>query len=463
MNAFRLFSKMLLLLLLVAVQIHGIAGEYLTPPAFVKEAFSTGVPENTPPLSAGVERNEYLVLNLNQTIYLALQADPQIKSAVEGIYQAEADLTTAKLPPNPVMNTSNTLMPLNQSFNVNRQGGPPQFDLGVEYPIDWFVFGKRAAEMRAAQLGVEVAKAGVDETIRQRIAGAIAAFYDVLEAKNLQALAQEDFTELNALKDLTEKRVLIGGAGSIELDRVNLSLLSSQTELRAKQVALENALSRLKAFLGMQKSKKISVVGDLEIEHPVQVSDPEALIRLAEENRPDIAMLKRQIEQSVGNIELEETKAYPSVVTHLGVTRQFQKQAIGFPDQNSWGIGVDISLPVFDRNQGNIAKAKSVKKQNEYDLETQLIGLRSEIERTYAMYDASYLVLVNEADTKLKVSRVIRDKMKAAYALGGKSLFELLDAQRNYRETNRVHIMTLSNYWHSLYALNAAVGKQVLK
>jgi cobalt-zinc-cadmium efflux system outer membrane protein len=462
MNAFRFFPKMLLLLLLVAVQMHGLAGEYITAPEFVKDDFAGRAAEmhSVPEMSL---QSDYLALDLNKTIYLALQADPQIKSAVEGIYQAEADLTTAQLPPNPVMNVSNTLMPLNQSFNVNRQGGPPQFDLGMAYPIDWFVFGKRAAEMRAAQLGVEVAKASLNDTIRLRIAGAIAAFYDVLESENLLALAQEDFTELTALKELTEKRVLIGGAGSIELDRVNLSLLSSQTELRAKRVALENAMSRLKAFLGMQKNKSIHVAGSLEIDHPLPISDPERLIQIAEENRPDIAMLKRQIEQSVGNIELEETKAYPSVVTHLGVTRQFQKQAIGFPDQNSWGIGVDVSLPIFDRNQGNIAKAKSVKRQSELDLDTQLIELRSEIERNYHVYDASYLVLVNEADTKLGVSKLIRDKMKAAYALGGKSLFELLDAQRNYRETNRVHIMTLSNYWHSLYALNAAIGKQVLK
>lgn len=462
MQLLRLYARLLLLIMPMALQSPGFAEGYVVPPAFVKDGLSARLPDqHRSPLAA--EQLEDTALDLNKTIYLALQADPQIKSAVEGIYQAEADLVTAKLPPNPVMNVSNTLMPLNQSFNVNRQGGPPQFDLGVAYPIDWFVFGKRAAEMRAAQLGVEVARASVNDTIRLRIAGAIAAFYDVLEAQNLQALAQEDFTELAALKALTEKRVLIGGAGSIELDRVNLSLLSSQTELRAKRVAVENAISRLKAFLGMQKNKVIHVVGSLEIEHPQPISDPEHLIQMAEENRPDIAMLKRQIEQSVGNIELEEVKAYPSVVTHVGVTRQFQKEAIGFPDQNAWGIGVDVSLPVFDRNQGNIAKAKSFKRQSELDLDTQLIELRSEIERNYHIYDASYLVLVNEADTKLGVSKVIRDKMKAAYALGGKSLFELLDAQRNYRETNRVHIMTLSNYWHSLYALNAAIGKQVLK
>lgn len=462
MQLLRLYARLLLLIMPMALQSPGFAEGYVVPPAFVKDGLSARLPDqHHSPLAA--EQLEDTALDLNKTIYLALQADPQIKSAVEGIYQAEADLVTAKLPPNPVMNVSNTLMPLNQSFNVNRQGGPPQFDLGVAYPIDWFVFGKRAAEMRAAQLGVEVARASVNDTIRLRIAGAIAAFYDVLEAQNLQALAQEDFTELVALKALTEKRVLIGGAGSIELDRVNLSLLSSQTELRAKRVAVENAISRLKAFLGMQKNKVIHVVGSLEIDHPQPISDPEHLIQMAEENRPDIAMLKRQIEQSVGNIELEEVKAYPSVVTHVGVTRQFQKEAIGFPDQNAWGIGVDVSLPVFDRNQGNIAKAKSLKRQSELDLDTQLIELRSEIERNYHIYDASYLVLVNEADTKLGVSKVIRDKMKAAYALGGKSLFELLDAQRNYRETNRVHIMTLSNYWHSLYALNAAIGKQVLK
>lgn len=66
----------------------------------------------------------------------ALKADPTIRTALESIHQAEADLLTASLLPNPQVNTDIQLMPLGQTFTPTRQGGPPQFDFIVSMPID---------------------------------------------------------------------------------------------------------------------------------------------------------------------------------------------------------------------------------------------------------------------------------------------------------------------------------------
>jgi len=74
-----------------------------------------------------------------------------------------------------------------------------------------------------------------------------------------------------------------------------------------------------------------------------------------------------------------------------------------------------------------------------------------------------YRQLMENPDTPADVREYIRDKIRAAYELGGKPLIEVLDAQRAYRDTYRLHIASRSGYWHSLYALDVAVGKQVLK
>ncbi|HEY8096512.1 MAG TPA: TolC family protein, partial [Methylobacter sp.] len=64
---------------------------------------------------------------------------------------------------------------------------------------------------------------------------------------------------------------------------------------------------------------------------------------------------------------------------------------------------------------------------------------------------------------QLEAAKNVRDKINQAYALGGKTLIEVLDAQRVYLETYRMHITGRSNYWHSLYQLNAAIGKEILR
>lgn len=184
---------------------------------------------------------------------------------------------------------------------------------------------------------------------------------------------------------------------------------------------------------------------------------------LAEENRPDLITLRRQVVQAAANVQAEEKRAYPEITPWIGYTRQFQKKAIGFPDADSWGVGIKVTMPLFDRNQGNIAKTKSFWVQSKLNLTAQLVALRAEIDQAVQAYQAAYRILTTDNLGQLEAARNVRDKIRASYKLGGKSLIEVLDAQRTYRETYRLHIASRSGYWHSLYALNAAIGKQVLK
>ncbi|BBL69456.1 cytochrome c [Methylogaea oryzae] len=370
---------------------------------------------------------------------------------------------TAGLPPNPTLSTGGSLMPLNRRFTVTRQGGPPQFDAGAAFPIDWFLFGKRAAAVMAAEKSVDVAAAGFSDLVRQRIAGTISAFYDVLEAQATLQLAREDMNNLSELEKITANRVELGGVGTVELDRVRLSIFSSRREVRAREVALEGALSRLRAFLGYTDAAALKIQGSLDIAKLPQPLSSEAAFAVAEENRPDLIALRRQVTQAEANVQLEERKAYPEVTPRVGYTRQFQEKAVGFPDASSWGVGVDMSVPLFDRNQGNIAKARSIQTQSELNLNAQLVALRAEIDQAVKAYDSAYQVLTTDDPGQLDAARNVRDKIRAAYELGGKTLMEVLDAQRTYRETYRLHIAARSNYWHSFYGLNAALGKQVLR
>lgn len=419
-------------------------------------------PEPQPPASDETRIQEY-EFDLNAAIRRALDADPEIRAGLENLRQAEADLITAGLLPNPGFFTSGTLLPLDRSFTVKRQGGPPQFDAAITFPVDWFLFGKRAAAVMAAQKGIDVAAAGFANLLRERIAGTIAAFYDVLEAEATLKLAREDLDNLAELEKITANRVELGGVGTVELDRVRLSIFSSRREVRAREVAWQGALSRLRAFLGYARSVPLKIRGSLDI---VSLSAPlsvESAFALAEENRPDLIALKNRVAQAKAEVELQERKAYPQVTPRLGYTRQFQEKAIGFPDVNSWGVGVDMEVPLFDRNQGNILKAESARRQSELNLDAQAVALRAEIDQAVKAFESAYQVLTTDDPGQLEAARNVRDKIRAAYELGGKTLIEVLDAQRTYRETYRLHIAGRSNYWHSLHGLNAVLGKQVLR
>jgi cobalt-zinc-cadmium efflux system outer membrane protein len=403
-------------------------------------------------------------LTLDQAIHTALEADPKIQAGLEVINQAKADLWTASLSPNPQFSTSQTLLPLGRAFTPDRTGGPPQFDVGVSYPIDWFLFGKRAAAITSARLGVDVSAADFADLVRQGVAGTIAAFYDVCEAQALLELGREDLDNLKRVETITADRVALGGVGTIELDRIRLAVFDSQREVRNRETALTTALAQVRAFLGFTGvDPTFTVQGSLDTPTPAAPLAVEDALALAEQHRPDLLSLRRQLAKVEADLRVEQKRAYPEVTQTLGYTRQFQEKAAGVPDVNAWGVGVDVALPFFDRNQGNIAKAQSVRRQTSLTLRAQLVDLRAEVEQAVKEYQTAYVTVTTDDPAQLKVAANVRDKIRAAYELGGKPLIEVLDAQRAYRETYRLYITGRSQYWHSLYRLNAAIGRQVLR
>src|SRR5262249_9728657 len=109
-------------------------------------------------------------LTFDQIIGATLVADPKIRAGLETIQQANADLWTSSLVPNPTLLADGLLLPLRR-FTPDRTGGPPQTDVLVSYPIDWFLFGKRVAAMASASLGVRQAEFDYADLVRQRVLG----------------------------------------------------------------------------------------------------------------------------------------------------------------------------------------------------------------------------------------------------------------------------------------------------
>ncbi|CAH9018072.1 TolC family protein [Candidatus Nitrosacidococcus sp. I8] len=408
-------------------------------------------------------QKEFLVnlkgLTLDAVIERSLKHDPQIKAGLESINQAEAEAITAGLFPNPTFLTNQELMPLTHPYTPQHAGGPPQLNIAVEFPIDWFVFGKRAAAIIVAKKGVDVATANFYELIRERIYGAIFAFYDALEAQAMLALAQESLGNFTTVEQYILDRNKTVPSDNIRLERVRLSLFSSRQDVRDKKVKLTETISRLRVFLGIKNPTILTLAGDLEVHNPDPPISLEESIRIAKENRPDILAGQYEIEQTQAGIHFEKKQAYPEIIPYIGYNRQFQRKALGMPDANSWQAGFQLDIPLFDRNQGNIAKMESAHTRARLNLEAKILELQAEVEQALAAYQASYETITIEDPAKLKMAQNIRDRVH----IDTHTFMEVIDAQEVYLETYQIHINNLSNYWHTLYAFNATVGKQVLK
>ncbi len=401
-------------------------------------------------------------MTLEEAVLEALKCDPTLRAGAEAIRQAEADFETSRLPPNPTLTFNGAYLPL-RPFTAANPGGPPELDVIAGYPVDWFLFGKRAAAVGSAKLGVCVSTADYADLVRQRVSGAIAAFYDVLEARAMLDLAREDLAGQKRVEGITRQQVQFGGAGSIEIDRIRISVLGGEREVCGRETALVTAKAKLLAALGRRDlSATFDVKGSLEIPQAAAPPEAQEAIALAEENRPDIASLRRQIEKAQADIRVERTKAYPAITPSAGYTDQYQSSQ-GSPDAQSMSVSIVAGLPLFDRNQGNIHKAQSAATQAALNLQARLVQLHAEIQQAVAEFGSAKADATAIGPQQLRTARSVRDRTEAGFRAGGKTLLEVIDAENAYRDARRSYIMAQSTYWHALHRLNAAIGRQVLR
>lgn len=399
-------------------------------------------------------------MSFDEAVSATLLADPKIRAGLEAIHQANGDLLTSSLPPNPTLIVEGQYLPL-RPFTPQQPGGPSEFDVQVGYPIDWFLFGKRAAAMASARFGVRQSEADYADLIRQRVTATATAFYDVLEAKSLLELARQDADNLTRLQAATRKAVDAGGRPVVDLNRVRLDLLKSQQDLREAGCALDGAKAKLRAQLGRgDADPSFDVAGNLDAPLTAEPLPIEEAFALAQENRPDIQSLRVQVCKAQADAVVEQRKAYPQITPLFGFTRQFETP-LGSPDADSWVAQVSAPLPLFDRNQGNRAKAQSVAAQNCYNLQAGMVDLRAEIESVVCEFETACENAKSVAQEQLKLAAEVRNSIAKAYDVGGRPLIDVLDAERSYRDTYRLYISSRANYWRSVYKYNSAIGKQV--
>jgi cobalt-zinc-cadmium efflux system outer membrane protein len=383
----------------------------------------------------------------------------RVAAGVGRVRQAEGDLITSSLIPNPSLFADAQLIPLQQA-DIHNQLGPPQFDALVSFPIDWLLFGKRVAAVQAARLGVEASSAGHADVLRIQLAQTVDAFYEVLAAEEFLRLAKENHAELQALEEITRGLVATGKAGKADADRLRLATLEAFLEIHARDLALTAAKARLRPLIGRSAADPdFDVKGTLTVRAVVPPPKLEEAVALAEARRPDLASGRRAVAQASAAAELERRRARPQVAVQPGWSYQDQRHVTGFRNGSMFDIGIATTLPLTDRNQGNLLKARALAQERQIAYQGDRADALAEVETTLGEYeDAVEDVTRNNSPATLTAAYDLRAAMEAEFRRGDRKLVEVLSAQQAYRE-RVAHVAEFeANYWRKLNKLNAVVG-----
>ncbi len=392
-------------------------------------------------------------IDLDQAIQLALAHNHALKAAQTQIQQSQAQEITAGLRPNPELTWDALFIPFfsPDQFQSDYLNNITEFDAGIGYTIERG--HKRQARVRAARDQTTVARSVVSDAERGLTFNVAQSFVGVLLAKSNLQVAEQNLASFQETVNISEARYKAGAISEADLLKIKLQLLQFQMDVSAARLALAQSLASLRQLLGFDAvPTDYDVVGDLAYS-PLKLNQ-EDLQLLAMKQRPDLLAAQQGVTAAQSQYLLAKANGKRDFTTTMEYTR------VGAANNASFIFNIEI--PLFDRNQGEIARTHYAITQAKEGATAVSEAVMTDVANAYQGLKTSEKVVELYSSGYLKQARDSRDISEYAYKRGAASLLDYLDAERSYRATEYGYRQALANYMLSLEQVREAVGTRNL-
>src|SRR5579872_4548721 len=393
------------------------------------------------------------LITLDQAIDLALAHNHSLNATRTLILQNQAQEITANLRPNPTLGADSQFVPFfsPQDFSGTNLNEIQQFDVGLGY---LFERGhKRQRRLQAARDQTAVTRAQVTDAERTLAFNVGQQFVSVLLAESTLQFALQDLQGFQQTVDISETQLKAGYIGEGDYLKIKLQLLQFQTDVSSARLAKAQALVGLRELLGYNAvPANYDVVGDLAYQ-PLKANVEDLQMRAMRE-RPDFRAAELGITAAQSQIRLAQANAKVDVTGTYDFTH--------VSGENTASIFANFALPIFDRNQGEIARTKYALTQAQEQQQLASDTVLSDVANAYEAVKSNDEIVQLYTSGYLKQAQDSRDISEYAYKRGAASLLDFLDAERSYRSVQLAYRQALASYMTAVEQLKEAVGTRNL-
>ena len=354
---------------------------------------------------------------------------PALKVAGAEIKKSEAELRIARQYPNPEVEGL-----LSSQKGLESGTYATGYTIGLSQTIEWP--GRRGKKQEAARFGINSAQEKLTQEQINVRARCRELYYRVLADEHLVKIAAENLESAKTLLDIAEKRVRLGESRPIELVKARVEFFSLEREYDKAKGTLAGDRQVLRQFLGDALPADFALSVEAKVVEPVMPLKRWQEAALA--SHPLLAAQEAQVRQAESTLGAERQAWVPDVTVKVFHTRDV--------DLRATGGGLSIPLPLWNRKEGEVAKAAASKSQADselrllkQDLETRLASQYSLYETARRQVESFQTAILKEAAESLRVAQF-------SYEHGETSLLELLDSRRVYRGTEQDYYKALLDY-----------------
>jgi cobalt-zinc-cadmium efflux system outer membrane protein len=390
-------------------------------------------------------------LNWRQVREKFQAANPTLLAGQIGIAESKAMETTAYLRPNPgVTATIDQLDPFT---------GNPYRPIGLALPLVSFSYlhereHKRELRLESAQKATGIAVSQQTDLERTLLFSLRSAFVQVLQAKQVLALAKDNLDYFDKELTISRARFKDGDIAHVDLDRLELQRVQYESDFETASVNLRSAKIVLLTLLNDRTPlEQFDVTGSFESGNNLEALD--AFHTLALESRPDLKAAVQTIEKARTDYKL--AVANGSADPTFGV--DFARNP---PLTAYFGVSVSIPLRIFDRNQGEKERTRLDVAHAERMHDAALAQVFSDVDSAYVALVSTQNLLRTYKEKYLATSTRVRDTVSYSYLHGAAALVDFLDAQRDYRAVQVAYLNLTGTYLTAVGQLNLAVGREAI-
>lgn len=431
----------------------GAAGAQSTAPQNQPQGNTPGASQPAVSAQTLAQSPASVKISLDDAIQMALQHNHALLAARSTIQQNEAEEITANLRPNPVLLGDAEFLPVFEpdDFNSTFLSNTAEFDLGVSY---LFERGKkRQHRLQAAKDATAVTRSQVADNERTLTFNAAQDFTNVELAESTLELAQEDLTSFQNTVDISQSRYNAGDISEDDLLKIKLQMLQFQTDLSQARLARVQGLSDLRQLLGYE-----SVPADYDVagsfDYRPLMGNAEDFQMKAVQTRPDLRAARQGVTAANSQYELQRAISKRNVTAQINYTH--------VSDANTASLFGQIQLPVFDRNQGEIARTQYAIDQAQQQEQLTNGQVLTDVRDAYENVRTNDEIVTLYRSGYLEEAQEDRDISQYAYQRGAASLLDYLDAERSFRATQLAYRQALASYLLAVEQLREAVGTRSL-
>jgi cobalt-zinc-cadmium efflux system outer membrane protein len=378
-------------------------------------------------------------LTYEQALALATSRNLNVEAARRARAIRDAAIRTARQIPNPDVSFETTQDTPHQALS---------FDLPVE------IGGKRGRRIDLAKEELSLAEIDIQTELRAVRRDLRQAFYGLMAADERVQLAESILEIARRVRDAAQARFETGAAPRLEVLTGDLAVTRAETEIELARSIRTASQATLDAVLNLPPQQALAVTGSLYEHAPVLVY--EQALATAVTSNVELIALDRQIAIEARRLDLLRAERTPTPVFSAGAL---------FNNPGEFDVGsrfaVSVGVPLFSRNQGEIAASIATTAQLRTKREATGRVVENQVYGTLARVDAARRQVEAYQQRLVPTATDLETLAEESYRAGRTSVLGLLEAQRSLRDLRRESLQAALELQLALADLEEVLGTPI--